>query len=884
MSFAESMHSADSNLIEWPTGHTGFRSERISPIIAAMQDRAAVVLLVGEPGAGKSFIAEHAASVIEQRLSQPTQTFFFHYPTDMASEPDEVFGGVFPEIFEDSLGDNLGVMSHTFTAAMLAEQLVEAAQIASGSEEPIFILPVVNRYGPRAAAVLEHLIRQQAVRIIATASRLTGGASHMVRVSRVTQFPVPPLDYEEAAALMSTLLGNARLAEVTLRRWYNETLGNRQALTLLFHANERSGRLQRHHGIAYVARGRDAYSIELVEYIDADCTPEERRVLDQLALAEHMHEAALLRLLDSQALDSLIGRDIVSAGASGHSESALRIARPTLAASLRAHMSPVRRIEILDEFYRALTAGVSDKVFARSSPHLLRAVTFGLELEYVLPYSWLVRAARELETDADPVLMLRISLAIAAQKMSPDAVAAAIRSVSYAKQLRNARAKATAMRRLEEMVASPQALAKVPSILATRMHLTVLDRDFMLGLSLNEVNERLDGLLRELDPQDIRARELVHSLRLRFTLREGSFSQVDTEYAQQSISEDVTIEWLRSPARSFYSLQLQQQGELGKAIDMAHRARSLAMLGSRPLQDTRDLQSLIWFFGHWANGSIEQAREVLEQCVADEHASADRGAWVSGIVDTGWALLALQEARWRDAAGLAHMMLEANEGEDPYGVSPLLEAVQAQALAALGMREPALAALQRSRRKARGISQAVAGFRLSIALQAQRWLRVGDLVQHASELAEWSKGQALGFIELQALYVLALESAKLARDVLSRARELSERIDPLIAEVIVHHIEKIAAGAKPNDVTTPEVRILADLGLWSPLPQSAALSAREREVALLASLGYSSRFVADRFNLSERTVETHLAHIYAKLGVENRAELREWFSADRQLR
>jgi DNA-binding CsgD family transcriptional regulator len=59
-----------------------------------------------------------------------------------------------------------------------------------------------------------------------------------------------------------------------------------------------------------------------------------------------------------------------------------------------------------------------------------------------------------------------------------------------------------------------------------------------------------------------------------------------------------------------------------------------------------------------------------------------------------------------------------------------------------------------------------------------------------------------------------------------------------------------------------------------PGPRRAAgLTAREREVALLAAGGTSSREIADRLVLSVRTVDNHLQNAYRKLGVTSRQEL-----------
>jgi DNA-binding NarL/FixJ family response regulator len=56
-------------------------------------------------------------------------------------------------------------------------------------------------------------------------------------------------------------------------------------------------------------------------------------------------------------------------------------------------------------------------------------------------------------------------------------------------------------------------------------------------------------------------------------------------------------------------------------------------------------------------------------------------------------------------------------------------------------------------------------------------------------------------------------------------------------------------------------------------PGPVPLTNREREIALLAAEGLSSKTIAERLFLSVRTVDNHLARIYSKLGVSGRADL-----------
>jgi DNA-binding CsgD family transcriptional regulator len=58
-----------------------------------------------------------------------------------------------------------------------------------------------------------------------------------------------------------------------------------------------------------------------------------------------------------------------------------------------------------------------------------------------------------------------------------------------------------------------------------------------------------------------------------------------------------------------------------------------------------------------------------------------------------------------------------------------------------------------------------------------------------------------------------------------------------------------------------------------------ALSTREREVVDLVISGLRNREIADRMGITEKTVKTHLTHVYQRLGVSTRREMVDAFKS-----
>lgn len=114
-----------------------------------------------------------------------------------------------------------------------------------------------------------------------------------------------------------------------------------------------------------------------------------------------------------------------------------------------------------------------------------------------------------------------------------------------------------------------------------------------------------------------------------------------------------------------------------------------------------------------------------------------------------------------------------------------------------------------------------------------------------------------------------------ALEVLGHALDIADRASAIDA------LEEAAALLATSGAMVRRDAVLAALSGMGHAGQRAsatalgagALTRRERQVGQLASSGLTSREIGDRLFIGERTVETHLARVYAKLGVASRLEL-----------
>ncbi|MEY9928116.1 DNA-binding CsgD family transcriptional regulator [Catenulispora sp. GP43] len=158
--------------------------------------------------------------------------------------------------------------------------------------------------------------------------------------------------------------------------------------------------------------------------------------------------------------------------------------------------------------------------------------------------------------------------------------------------------------------------------------------------------------------------------------------------------------------------------------------------------------------------------------------------------------------------------------------------------------------------------------RLGGAQTALEWL---------TELAATAQGQLVPAVTELARALAADDPERL----LASSRELAA----MGADLYAAEAASAAAGAFRR-VGSPRrapvaARLAADLavlceGARTPLTAAEAaapLTARQRDIAVLAAAGVASKDIAAQLHLSVRTVENHLQNAYARLGVTTRGEL-----------
>lgn len=753
-----------------------------------------------------------------------------------------------------------------------------------------------------SAAVVHQLVSDLTVFLIATvrSGEIPPDAVTALWKDRiVTRLAIGPLDRAGIATLAEARSGKPLAPDVADELW-RRSEGNPLFATELLDAALGSGVLVAS-GDRLVAAGELPAPASLSELLGsklAGLTPEERRALDLLAVGGTLDIAVVERLVDPDALVQLEAAGLVVADETPNGLE-LRFAHPLQAEAVSAGIG-----RLVARQLRRQLADTIEELGGASSDEVLRIVTLRLDSGGSSPAPMLTAAAALALQRHDHALAER--LARAAFIETPTLGIANLVAQACSEQGR-AQEAADALRHplIDHAAARP----------GERVTAAVLEAQNRFWC-LEDPETALDGLAVARATVDERHRPLIDAT-------------------------TAVIEAGRG--RSLVALELLDADPLAADTDFGAAARLLALI-ARGRPDVRLSAEQIERFsaaGGWSvalgchafalaeaghiGDALELALEAWERSVR-EHVPHGRAGW-SIVVGTIEQLSGRLEAglRWFDeAARLSNVTAASGHGHRWATGGALFCAVQAGDLDEARRRRDDLAT-----HRIPGVSpQDLLGLRglawltmheagvdaacerlEALARDAVAEGRLGHLVHLAVDLARLDRAdRALPLLDHvvdgEAMLVdgqLLPELVAAVRAVAGRdAERLSVAADQLAASGVALLAAEAAAGAWAiSQATGEDVRVVsarqrraqelratvsaATTPALQLAPVEVPLSRREREIAVLVAEGRTSREVAELLIIGVRTVESHLARVFTKLGISSRTELPAALGLDRRL-
>ena len=611
-------------------------------------------------------------------------------------------------------------------------------------------------------------------------------------------------------------------------------------------------------------------------------SPAEREVVDLVALAEPVPVSTLVVHAEPGALDSVIERGLVildrpSDLDPGASRTA-RLLHPLYAESVRARVGPDRRRRLFNAVVQQERVTPQEPL-----PSLMRSVAWALECDLVPDVDRLLRATRA------AVLLGHLDYAL---RMASTAVehlhrerdgrivdALILRARSWRRRGEPDRARTDlerAREALTHVAGSPARLVKCSLAVAeARAELAqfVDDDPDQAASILDEVAVDLAGTG---DPTQKATWDLEMDARRLTSRAWAGRSDISVDAGLEVLASSSLDSELRLPLVAPIVLGLVARGRFDAALALSEAE----LPSARANPDAAP----------WALADIAAARFTALLCAGRIHEMAGPFAGSTGDHDEllrfdrtlqqiGAGLRAAAEGRWEDAHRELRAAAVAFDHDDQRGLRANALAQLARSSVATGRMAEARQAIAEFRSTPLRASRAVGGqLRLAVAAAAVA-LAEPDVLDDLTDLADEAARRGERYIELSALHLLAIghSTADDGEDghrahLLRRVRALDGTVDPPVGPLLVQHAESVLTDQ--TVLANALASSLARAGVWLP-PTSlrVELSPRQREVASLAANGFSSREIATHLHLSVRTVDTHLAHVFTKLGINRRSAL-----------
>jgi ATP/maltotriose-dependent transcriptional regulator MalT len=845
------------------------------------------VVLHGPAGVGKTRLAEEALSQVE-RTGNPVGRVVGHPATRAIPL------GALAHLLPGNLVHDLGVGDDERTALFHAARA--ALGRVSGEGRLALLVDDLDLLDDTSMAVLVPLVVSRRLFLLGTirtgapSPRLTG----LQRDGHLVRLEIAPLGRHDLSQLLERALGRPASSRA-LTELARLSGGNLQVLHELVRGARDRGALVRR-GERWELQGplrTTAALEELVAEHLAGVDEAGRAVLEVLAVCERFGLQDLERLHGAATLEGLEANGLVQVVTEGR-RTALRLAHPLYGEVLRAQLPPLRLRRIQQEL-----AGIVEAHGARRREDVVRVALWRVASGGGVSADHLARAARLSLAGRDAELAIRFIDAV-----PDDCISAGERALMLAE--------AHAMLGHDDEVEA--VVAGVWDAPLTDAHRSQLSRRLAdtRFFGRRDLAGALDAHARALehvtDPEEIAAVGARRALLLAGSGQPAAALEI-TDAIATATTGRARVELAAARATALINL-----GRCDEAADISRRAASdhaglpdwLARRGIA-IHLVNEAHALAY------SGRYDQARQLLQPAAERARATNAIGALV--WFEMAQAEIARDTGRAHEAIRLFQAVADAAPGSGQDAALIWAHVGVAQGHLLLGESEPAAAAL----RRADAVGDSPIATSHTTRERTRAWLAAcrGDLEAARAtvrEVAATSRRDQSFLFESGVVHDLVRLGA--AREAAARLEELATMVDGPLVQAHARHARAAAArdttelaavvdAYEAIDALGMAAEVAAELagllraasearrataaqqrsaelaaragGLRTPMLAQGSgvepLTAREREVALLAAAGRSSKEIADRLDLSTRTVDTHLGRVYRKLGITRRREL-----------
>lgn len=839
----------------------GGRPEGIRHALEAGRD----VVVLGEAGIGKTYLVNLAL-----RGRSPGGASVIHLPTWVHGEDAQERPA--------TLNHLLGGRSASSDVEAGAERLWQWARERADTDRVVLRLEDAQLLDDMSLRVVQRVTQRPDVSLVTTTRADPSLPPLFGENPSLVRFKVRPLDTAGIETLLIDLLGGFPTADTVHRLWV-ATRGNPFHLCELVRDQRDRGTLVEEDGIwvwtGAAVVGRRQVDAVLHDLVQLDRT--EREAVELAAVAgrfprDVLPESTWRRLLRL----GLLRPTVTPSGTTGTSW--LEVAHPLQADAICAQVGTRRRRELLDRAreWRADPDATADD--------LVRSVarSVGAQIDVSLPE--LLRASGHAVRADDPHAALEItSAALRRVTADRDSIAILTARADAHLHLNDTDAAlsdiAAARAALERMDPSGADVldAYVQTVRLQAMVLSFLACDLAATLDALAAAARWLRRATGSGAGPARATRSVVALQLGHLAWGGRHAEMlapaTAMLNRTAHAEDVVP--LVGP--TVFGLALAGRSDEAEAICR----RYLPVLATHP------------GLHRWEPGAFTLSR-FFALVLAGEADAAERTGPVPGTLIDKVSLhqrrgvLAAARGEWTTAR---HELRAANVRlrlRDSLGILAYTLSWEVLVAAASGDTVGARSLLDELRSTPRRCSL-VTGALLDLhVLDALIWLRDPGAVEQATALLAGAASDGMHAIELEALHRIAVVAGvAAARQVVpdgsleSRIARLAERVQGRRAAVLLAHLQALV-GRQPRLAEAAAAR-LQGVGVGLPCaPDAIRLTRREREIAALAAGGMTSKAIAQRLVLSVRTVDSHLAGAYTKLGVHSREGLQSALGVGRR--